>query len=287
MKKRRDAGLALVAVLWGLAVLSLIAAAMLYAGTGSVRISRNAWAGTQAQAVADAGIQRAIVSLLDPRASHKWRIDGVAQDFNFYGADVRVTIQDESGMIDVNFASKSRLQDLLTAASAKAEDAATLADRIVDWRTPTNLRSLNGASVSDYRDAGLSYLPRNGPFQSVEEVNLVLGMTPELYARIAPALTVYSHRPDFDTRTAPLEVLLVIPGMDVQKARDLIAARAPPPSQTTNTPLAAGFDTAPVYPGHVFAIRSDVQSGRVHSSRDAVVQLTGDPARPFWILGWK
>jgi len=31
VKKRRDAGLALVAVLWGLAVLSLIAAAMLYA----------------------------------------------------------------------------------------------------------------------------------------------------------------------------------------------------------------------------------------------------------------
>jgi general secretion pathway protein K len=286
-RKHGDAGLALVAVLWGLAILSLIAAAMLAAGVSSVRMSRNAWAQTQAQAIADAGIQRAILSLLDARADHKWRTDDVAQAFAFGGANITITIQDELGRIDLNFASKDRLGDLLQSVGSKADDASTLAGRIVDWRTPASQASLDGTSAADYRTAGLSYLPRGGPFQSVDEAQLVLGMTPELFVKIAPALTVYSHRPDFDMRTAPMEVLMVVPGMDEQKAQEIIAARAPQPSETDSAALGAAFNQGAIATGHAFAIRSDVQLGNIRCSREAMIELTTDPVRRFWILDWK
>jgi general secretion pathway protein K len=283
---RGERGLALVAVLWGLAVLSLIAAAMLTAGATSVRMSRNAWSEAHAQSLADAGVYRAIVTLLDTRADHKWRTDSVPRDFTFDGEDVRIAIQSEMGLIDVNFASKDQLQTLLKLAGAEPQDAETLAGRIVDWRTPAGQQSLNGASNADYRDAGLDYLPRGGPFQSVDEVNLVLGMTPDLFARLAPALTVYSHQANFDMNTAPLAVLLVVPGMDQQKALAMIAARTPPP-QPANTALGADYNRAAIPSGQAFAIRAEVQSGPFHSSRDVIVELTSDPAHPFWILDWK
>ena len=48
------------------------------------------------------------------------------------------------------------------------------------------LKRPNGAEEPDYRAAGLSYKPANGPFQAIEELQLVLGMRPEIYRRIAP-----------------------------------------------------------------------------------------------------
>ncbi len=84
---------------------------------------------------------------------------------------------------------------------------------MIDWRTPKNTRSLNGATADDYRNAGYAWLPRGGPFQSVDELALVMGMTPQIFARVAPALTVYSHQRDFDLRVAPKEALLAVPGM--------------------------------------------------------------------------
>ena len=47
--------------------------------------------------------------------------------------------------------------------------------------------------IALYRGAGLSAAPSGEPFASVGELGLVIGMTPELLARLRPHLSVYAE----------------------------------------------------------------------------------------------
>ncbi len=264
--KRTERGLALVVVLWGIAALSLIAGAMLYTATNAARLGHNAWSQLQVQTAADSGVQAAILSLFDQSATRP-RLDGSARDIAFADIAVRIAIQDETGRIDLNAASRDQLRRYFAVTGAGDPDA--LADRVIDWRSPKGTASLNGASADDYGKAGVQ--PRRAPLQSVDELDLVPGMTPELFARLAPGLTVYSHSADFNVSTAPQAVLETIPGIDAQRAAATIAHR----------PAAAA------HPGHAFAVVATASRARMQFTRRAVILLTGDPARPYWILDWR
>jgi general secretion pathway protein K len=100
-------------------------------------------------------------------------------------------------------------------------------------------------------------------------------MTPELFAAIAPALTVYSQTPWVDPSLAPPEVLRALPGMDEAASADLLQAR----SSANARPA--------VMLGHAFTITAEVDgSGELRVRRSAVIRLTGRPNAPFWIYGW-
>ncbi len=179
--------MSLVSVLWGVALLSIIAAAFLSSGSTSHRIARHSIEVAQVDAIAEAGVTYAALSLLNGRLDRRWRTDGVAQGFEFLGTPVSVSIQDELGRIDVNYADGALLARALQAAGLEGQAASVLADRILDWRELNPGRRLNGASEQDYRSAGGAYLRRKGPFQSLAELKLVTGMTPDLYRRVEPA----------------------------------------------------------------------------------------------------
>jgi general secretion pathway protein K len=186
--------MALVSVLWGVALLSVIATSLLAAGNVSYRLARNGVELSQNDATADAGINRAILALLDPRPDKRWRVDGATQSFAFNGIPMSLAIQDELGRIDLNYADGSLLAALFRSAGLEAGPASSLVDKVLDWRDPNPSHRLNGAKQNDYREAGSLYQPRNGPFQSVDELKLVMGVTPELFKRVEPALTVYCCR---------------------------------------------------------------------------------------------
>jgi general secretion pathway protein K len=61
--------------------------------------------------------------------------------------------------------------------------------------------------VGAYNEAGFDYAPRQGPFQNVLELPLVLGLPQYIVERILPLVTVYSGHPEIDIRVAPPEVL--------------------------------------------------------------------------------
>src|SRR5712672_684016 len=162
--------MALVSVLWGTMLLSIIAAAFLSAGNISYRLSHNTVEIAQADAVADAGIRRAVLALFDPRPDRRWRADGSPQSFNFAGASLKLSIQDELGRIDLNAADGPLLVALFQSAGLDAQSASSLVDKILDWRDTNPLKRLNGAKEQDYATSGLDYRPRNGAFQSVDEL---------------------------------------------------------------------------------------------------------------------
>jgi len=268
----RQLGFALITVLWAAMILALIVQSVLVTSRTEARLASNREALAQLGAITDAGLNIALLRLLDPRLNGQPPIDGSPFTVSFAGYQLRLAIQDEAGKIDLNNAQDELLLRLFRSFGADPETASMLKDRILDWREPGIGKRLNGAKAPEYRTAGLAYGPRNGPFATVEEVQLVLGMTPELFAAIAPALTVYSQTPWIDPSFAPPEVLRALPGMDEAAVANLLQARA----SSTARPA--------VMLGHAFTITAEANGpGELHVKRSAVIRLTGRPNVPYWI----
>ena len=71
------------------------------------------------------------------------------------------------------------------------EEAAGIFEAIVDWTDPDNMPSgLYGAEEDYYLSRPDPYRPANAPFRSLEELQLVRGITPELMKAIRPYITV-------------------------------------------------------------------------------------------------
>jgi general secretion pathway protein K len=283
----RQRGFALVSVLWAATLLAIIAASILMTGRTSAKLSRNLSERAQLDAAAEAGIYLAIQNLLQT-SDKRPRVDGTPYHREFETYQITIFIQDETGEIDINYASGELLAGLLHSAGLSYDDARSEADKIEDWREPLPTKRLNGAKAEDYAAAGIAYGPRGRPFQSVEELQLVMGMTRELFQRVSPALTVYSQRATFDPTLAPKEALLALPGMDPEKADAFLAARTngDPDRQDEqfNVSDSLRFDMT----GKAFSIAVRAQNDRGSAvSREAVIRLTGNIQRPYWILLWR
>jgi general secretion pathway protein K len=87
-----------------------------------------------------------------------------------------------------------------------------LAQSIMDWTDVDDIARLHGAEKDDYIKAGLLALPANGPFRDIEELQFVKGMTPAIYAAVAPYLTTLGSGL-VNLNTAPTPVLKALPGM--------------------------------------------------------------------------
>jgi general secretion pathway protein K len=266
----------LLSVLWGLALLAAIATSFISAGSTSYRLALNAVDAMEVDVAAEAAVNRAVLGLLDQNPERRWRTDGVPHLFDFEGTRMQVRVQDELGRIDLNNADGMLLIGLFQSVGLDAQAASALVDKILDWRDSSSLKRLNGAKDPEYRAAGFQYRPRNGPFQSVDELKLVMGMTPELFRRVEPALTVYSGRPSLDPQVATPEALRLLPTMNAQSVAALVASR-------NRQPAVFALPTI----GRAFAIRIDIErlSGVQH--REAVVRLTDHPQQIFWLLSWK
>jgi type II secretory pathway component PulK len=85
----------------------------------------------------------------------------------------RVRVHDACGRVDVNEADHTTLSRL-------TGDPAVAA-AIMDWRDRGPMTSPGGAEEDYYAGLGCPYSPRNGRFQSLGELLLVRGVTPEVF----------------------------------------------------------------------------------------------------------
>jgi general secretion pathway protein K len=272
-----------VSVLWGLGLLTAIATSLLWYGNLSYSLAHNDLEIASINATVEAGLNRAIDALLDPRPDRRWRTDGATRSFEFNGVSIKVSVQDELGKIDLNQAEAPLLMSLLQSAGLDPDSASKLADKIVDWRTATVLKHLNGAKEPDYAALGGAYRPRNGPFQGVDELLLVMDMTPALFRRIEPALTVYSGRQFVDPQVAPREALLALPNMPSDAVDSALAARAtlrPATDNAIGNPLT-------VLRGRAFTIRAEFVKSNRTFVHEVTVRLTENPSQPYWVLNWR
>jgi general secretion pathway protein K len=271
-------------VLWGIGLLTIASLSLLWSGNISYQLARNGLEVASINAMAEAVIHRTILGLSDPRRDKAWRPDGVAQSFMFDDQAIKLIVQDELGRIDLNRADTGLLTGLFRSVGLSPENVSGTVDKILDWRDSTSLKHANGAKEQDYRLAGLSYGPRGGAFQSVEELMLVMGMTPALFVQVKPALTVYSGRQFIDPQVAPREALLALPEMDADRVASIIAER-------TSRPY-AGSSIDPSNPsmslaGRAYTIRTEISRPSGGVVREAAIRLTGNPDQPYFMLNWK
>ncbi len=286
----RQSGVALIMVLWIITLLSVIAVSFLHTIRTEVNVVGNSVARVKAETLADAGLQRAIYELFKPQNTEgRWIADGSSREWRYGELVVNISMQDETGRIDINTANAQLLRGLLLSQGLVEDDALKLVDAIADWRDADSQKRPRGAEATDYAAAGLTYGPANAPFQSVEELVLVMGMTPELYARIAPLITVYSLQTGINEQIATRDVLRALPNVSDEQIdayltrRDLArASRLPVPTFPQNLFRSQSTDTTPTRI-HSVAVFSDGNS----FTREVVVRRYTDTRRPFAYLSWK
>jgi general secretion pathway protein K len=87
-----------------------------------------------------------------------------------------------------------------------------LAQSIMDWRDADDMPRVNGGERDEYIKKGQLALPANSTFREVDELRLVQGMTPAVFALVAPYLTTHGTG-TVNLNTAPAPVLRALPGM--------------------------------------------------------------------------
>jgi general secretion pathway protein K len=274
-RSARESGIALILVLWVVTLLALVAASGLGSARTQIELARNTVENAKAEALADAGVYRAVLALLEDDPRQRWRADGTPYNVILGDRRIEVSVQNESGKVGLNAASEEGLRGLFQAIGLDDGSSAALAGAIADWRDPDDLRRPDGAEAADYRKAGLPYGPGNRRFIEVGELRQVLGMTTALYERLAPLLTVYSRREEVDMMTAPREVLLSLLGSST--GEEVLAARQASPNM-------AGADTKV----GIYRIRAEASTGSgALFVREAVVAVLGAPSQPFQIYDWR
>ena len=289
---RRQRGVAFILVMWLLALLTILLGSFALISRTEALQARHLFDTTEARYAAEAGVNRAVYQMAIPDPQLRWVPDGRSYEIEFESASLAIEVTDESGLIDLNASDTLTLSNLLVSHGLPQDEADALADAILDWRDTDDLVSPNGAEDPDYDAAGYGYGAKDAPFDTVSELQQVLGMTAELYERVSPALTIYSGQPTPNAAFAPYEVLRSFIGMTDELARQLIEARhawdptsgAPPPLMPDGTPLMAQGGSGT----YSIAARATLPNG-AWTELEATVRLggAGVSGLAYTVLRWQ
>jgi general secretion pathway protein K len=185
----KQQGVALLLVLWVLALLSTLLAAL--AATVQLQHRQAQWMASHTQALfsAEAGLGEAVMALQarDPKA--RWLANGEPHAINFADTDLEVRVYSERGKLDLNAALASDVRRLLSACGATAEESEQVTQGLEHQR--------NGAV----------------PLRTLEEFRELSGMSFTLYRCATPWVTVWSGqaRPEPGLAGQPLVKALGLP----------------------------------------------------------------------------
>ncbi|HEX3574473.1 MAG TPA: hypothetical protein VHU42_07725 [Rhodopila sp.] len=197
--RARQRGFALLIVLWTVGFLALLGTQILAAGRSDTQLADNLKQEAVLEAAADGAVADAMFAIM---ARHDPGIqpNGSTRQVRIGQTPVLIRVGNESDRVNLNTASGALLQALITEVGGSPALANSISAAVLDWRTYGVDPRPNGAKAPAYRAAGRAYGPPGAPFQSVGELADVLGMTPDLFARLEPHLTVLTDGdPDLST----------------------------------------------------------------------------------------
>jgi len=139
---------------------------------------------------------------------------------------VRHGLIDEERKINLNTADVETITRLLEAVGGLSlQTAARLAYSIIDWRDSDSMfqHPNYGAEDSDYRFMKRPYESKDAPFEIIEELLLVKGMTGETFGKIRDFITIYGDG-TVNVNTAPREVFAAL-DMNEKLIKKILAFR--------------------------------------------------------------
>jgi DNA uptake protein ComE-like DNA-binding protein len=176
-------------VLWTIAIAAVVVASLQSVAWRGAASGREAVARTRAKWAARAGVEAQIAALTfntqtpDESSAFGARDDLAAAAHGVLG-DVAYSVQHEvrTGVMDgaadahakLNINAISRDSMLLL-----PDMDESIADSILDWIDPDDDPNDLGAEIGQYLSLKHAYFPRNAPFRSIDELELVTGVLPE------------------------------------------------------------------------------------------------------------
>lgn len=274
-------------VIWGLTLLTIIALTLTLTQRTEIALADNQVESARFRALAEAAVAYTALYYLQsltPSAQVQeentavWLPDGQEHPWSFAGQQLILQVFDEAARYDLNQIPQETLRRLLTVLGLEDVEADALAARIIDWRDPDDQRLLNGAEDADYRQAGRPFGAKDAPFETVEELKQVLGMTPEIYALLAPEVSVDGGSLQPNERFASAAVLATLRGIGLDEARELIAERDALRARGEATTLDRG--------GPLYRLRVGMQTGRSRRQMELLFRLAPGRDPPYQVI-WR
>lgn len=289
--KSQQAGVAMVLVLSLTALLTIMAGSYTLSMRRELDLVRNIRDQAQALALAESGLNYAQMMLQVNDELKRWRTDGTAYQRQFGNGEFKVKIIEETGKINVNKAEAPLLKGMLEGAGLEEEQALEIVDAILDWRDNDEFSKIHGAEKGEYESEGLPYHPRNDLFQTLEELQLVLGITPEIFSKLERLITIYNDKAGIDPTKASREVLLSIPGVEAEIIDTYLADRKKAAEDKLPAPAFPVASEIP-FEQQTEAVYSIEAQGILRSGTTATVFTTiktaqGQSRGPFSMLSWK
>lgn len=280
-----NSGFILVVVLWILAALAALASTYAVYLANTAAATRSYDDRIQARALITSGLELTAYRLIgfDDASRPTSGAFGVA----IGSSRVDVEFRSEGARIDLNLAPKALLSGLFVVLGLAPENADASADRIIAWRTKPPPGAQN-AEAEAYRDAGLSYAPRQAPFQNVAELRLVRGMPSELVDAALPFVTIFNGRAQIDVNEAPPQVVYALPGLNPDAAEQILKQRDPRNPQAVLRLLGAAQSSVAI--GGRRATRASVHVGLDTGRKvnaDVVLLITDNNPEPYRVLAWR
>jgi hypothetical protein len=155
--------------------------------------------------------------------------DGQWHDVELWDAPVRVKVTDEGGKIPINFPSgqlEAKLFPLLVHVlgnmGVDSQLASSIADSVVDWEDDDDEHRVNGAESDYYLGLPNPYPAKNKRLDSIEELLLIKGITPDLYnggtkqypIGLRDVFSIFNNTGEINLRYATPQVKQVLFGLD-------------------------------------------------------------------------
>ena len=283
-----ERGFIIVAVLWILVALSALATIFSVYLANSARVLGATDIGVESEALASASLELAAYRLLS--ADQKERPAQGSFRFRMDNADVSVTYTSEAARVDLNSAPKETLASLFEVLGVEQKAASEIADRVVGWRTKAKPNTANDEEAL-YLAAGLGYSPRQAPFAHVNELSLVLGLSPAVVERALPYVTVFGKSAEIDVLLAAPEVIAALPGMTPEVLNDFLKQRSSLPRDPKAVAAALGpakaAATLPEPKAYRLLTTMRFDNGR-RASTEAVISLGPEKDKdPYKVLAWQ
>ena len=285
--RRAEAGFVLVATLWMLAALALLASIYSVYARESALASKAPEDRLIAEAAMRAGVELAVYqSLAAPERAKPRRGRFEAR---VGPSTVVVDYRTEGARIDLNAAPKDLLAGLFRAVGADEDQAGVYADRIVAWRKSVKA-NVDNPEAEAYAAAGLPYGPRQAAFNNALELSLVRDVPATLVERVLPFVTVFSGQARVDAVEAEPTTLAALPGMTPEIVKAVLDARAKTPGdgQAILKAFGPAQDRVTLDPSKTLRASIAVRLADGGIVRGEVVfRLKDDPEDPYDLLYWR
>lgn len=188
--KTRQQGIALLLVLWALAVLTMLLGALVIEVRQQARLALWERDHVRASLAAEAGVNLAVQALSEVNLNRRWIADGRTMTVEFDGAQLLINVRSERGKLDLNAASAQDFGRLLLALGVSPAQANAVAHAL-DQRRGTS----------------------QPPLRTLEELRQLTGMNGSLYQAVLAHVTVWSGEPNPDPAftTPVLQRALALP----------------------------------------------------------------------------